>query len=139
MTCIEKLRELHPEWDEDVISENVKLYCPDNFDCNDRPDWCPIVTYQPMTKENCQKCWEREYVEPIPHEFEYLSKAMIYDKDGERKMRNERVWVTVLDRMYKHHYTGKPYFRIRTESQSGGVWEGWVTEEDIREMLEEKV
>lgn len=129
MTCIEKLREMHPEWDEEHILRKIKYSCPSEFDIASDPEKCGM----------CDECWERECIEPVPHEFEYLSKCMIYDRDGERKMRNERVWVTKVGQMRKHHYTDKPYFRIRTESESGGVWEGWVTEEDIREMMEERV
>jgi hypothetical protein len=131
MTCIEKLRELHPEWDEDRIGEVCAYDCVEEHGIEVGARMCGYTT--------CAACWEREYVEPIPHEFEYLSKCMIYDKDSGRKMRKERVWVTKVGQMRKHHYTGNPYFRIRTESESGGVWEGWVTEEDIREMLEGRV
>ena len=129
MTCIEKLRELHPEWDEEHVLRKIKYSCPSEFDIAADPKLCGM----------CDDCWEREADAEIPHEFEYRSRWKVYDENVDVKFRNERVWVTVLDRMYKHHYTGKPYFRIRTEAESGGVWEGWITEEDIREMLEERV
>lgn len=129
MTCIEKLRELHPEWDEEHILRKIKYSCPSDFDIANDMEICGA----------CYECWEREADREIPHEFEYISRCRIEDADGVLEEHIEHIWVTVLDRMYKHHYTGKPYFRIRTEAESGDVWEGWVTEKEIREMLEERV
>lgn len=31
MTCIEKLRELHPEWSEEEIEDGVLTLCPSDF------------------------------------------------------------------------------------------------------------
>lgn len=58
MTCIEKLRELHPEWKNEDIAAVVEMRCPYEFmDIDDHPD-CNCF-YEPV----CIKCWDRELEE----------------------------------------------------------------------------
>jgi hypothetical protein len=61
MTCLEKLKQMHPELDDEGIKGLVEEQCPDNFGIMGRPDHCdPYVT--------CDKCWNREIpgTEPEP-------------------------------------------------------------------------
>lgn len=61
MTCIEKLREIHPEWTDKKIKSFVEEECPDIEQIACMPEWCdPFV--------NCEQCWEREVpgAEPPP-------------------------------------------------------------------------
>jgi hypothetical protein len=53
MTCLEKLKQMRPELDDDGIKGYVEEHCPDNFGIMGTPDHCdPYVT--------CDKCWNRE-------------------------------------------------------------------------------
>ncbi len=53
MTCIDKLRELRPEWSEEKISYIVSRQCPDLH--------MDIPAYSNCNPpDTCQLCWERE-------------------------------------------------------------------------------
>ena len=43
MTCIEKLRELYPEWDEEKIAFAVKNHCPDSYFIEQEPEQCALA------------------------------------------------------------------------------------------------
>jgi hypothetical protein len=61
MTCLEKLKQTHPELDDEGIKGLVEEQCPNNFGIMSMPDHCdPYVT--------CDKCWNREIpgTEPEP-------------------------------------------------------------------------
>jgi hypothetical protein len=61
MTCLEKLKQMHPELDDEGIKGIVEEDCPQNFGIMSMPDHCdPYVT--------CDKCWNREIpgTEPEP-------------------------------------------------------------------------
>ena len=127
MTCIDKLRELHPEWDEAWIRETVHCQCPSTFNLNSDPDRCPKKTKRFTISEFCPECWEREYVEPIPHEFEYLDTRVA-----------SKVHATTIERS-PHYYTRETLFRVRLDYAGGGVWEGWLPEKRIRSLLSARI
>lgn len=87
----------------------------------------------------CVACWGREVDEDskvdIPWEFEYVSKCTIDDGKGNLDEHRERIWVHILMSWNKHRYTGKSCYKIRSEQESGYMWDRWVTEEEIRDML----
>ncbi len=138
MTCIDKLKELRPHVNDRSVHDYIRSYCPSEFgimtnrkDCNAQFD-------------ECVACWGREIPgtnpEPdIPWEFEYVSKCTIDDGEGNLDEHEERIWVHILMSWDKQRYTGKPCYKIRLEQESGYMWEGWCTEEDIMEMLEYRV
>lgn len=59
MTCKEKLKELHPDWDKDELDRAVGEECPvDNMDIwiprdEDGHFWC--------SQNRCEECWDREF------------------------------------------------------------------------------
>lgn len=61
MTCLEKLKQNHPDWTDEKVREFVEKDCPDGDYIMGDPDWCdPYVT--------CDRCWNREIpsTEPDP-------------------------------------------------------------------------
>ena len=56
VTCLEKLRELKPDWDEDRLKECIKGCCPSTAYIMHDPMWC-------VTQHNCEACWNREVSE----------------------------------------------------------------------------
>lgn len=62
MNCIEKLRELHPDWDEERIQEHIDNCCPrgslSGYIMAD-PEWCGVG--------RCDMCWNREIFEDENH------------------------------------------------------------------------
>lgn len=57
MTCVERLRELYPDWDEDKISCAVGYWCPSDFNILCDPAYCRIGMDNPLA---CEACWARE-------------------------------------------------------------------------------
>lgn len=53
MTCIEKLRELHPEWDDEMIEIRIGEDCPMFHYIAPEPAFCNKTC-------DCKRCWERE-------------------------------------------------------------------------------
>lgn len=60
MTCIEKLREIHPEWTEEEISEHIKRRCPIHSYIAHRPIYCGAYIWESSDKQTCRRCWDRE-------------------------------------------------------------------------------
>lgn len=138
MTCIEKLRELHPEWDEDWIRETVHCQCPSTFDLNSDPEQCPKKTKRSTIGESCPECWNREVVVDIPHEFEFIHRNTIVYDAVNRIVEETKMHMTVLERV-KQYYTGKLVYKIRRQSEEGWIDEGFYTEKEVREMLAARV
>ncbi len=126
MTCLDKLRELHPEWDDETIGLCVKNRCPELYMEIETPSFCPARGDLGRVDLVCGTCWVRDYIEPVPHEFEYS-----YGSDM-------RFHVTVLERS-TNYFTGGKVYKIRTDVYTGWVNEDWVTEEYIRDMLQYRV
>ena len=57
MTCKEKLRKLHPEWNDELFFDVIKSGCPDDYFDIEEIDHC-----EPFTSV-CEKCWNREIPE----------------------------------------------------------------------------
>lgn len=80
MTCLEKLKQMHPELDDEGIKDLVEEQCPDNFGIMGMPDHCdPYVT--------CDKCWNREIPGSEPEPTTPVIKdsgerRQFYDADG---------------------------------------------------------
>ena len=60
MTCIDKLREIHPEWTEEEITEYTKHRCPITQHIMHRPIFCGGYIWEKSDKHTCERCWERE-------------------------------------------------------------------------------
>lgn len=69
MTCKEKLRTDHPDWDEYTIGLTVGSSCPGEFGYPEDP------AYDCSGKDACIKCWDREIPETVKKEEE---NKMIY-------------------------------------------------------------
>ena len=52
VTCLEKLKELNPNWDESKLNKYTKDCCPHHMYIAHDPIWC-MKTY------DCKKCWDR--------------------------------------------------------------------------------
>lgn len=53
MTCLEKLKQMHPDWTDEAIGACVADHCPEEFGLMPDPDLCdPYVI--------CDECWNRE-------------------------------------------------------------------------------
>ena len=64
MTCIEKLRELHPSYTNEQCEAAIAFTCPNLVVGANMPDYCPFN----HGSRSCDKfvtilCWHREYVE----------------------------------------------------------------------------
>ena len=53
MTCLERLKQLHPDWTEGQILDYTDDCCPESEGIMDDPDYCA-----PM--DACARCWGRE-------------------------------------------------------------------------------
>ena len=64
MTALEKLRQDHPDWDEDRIAWNVEQQCPDDF------KYVCEGTYMcdNESESGCKLCWNREISEEKENE-----------------------------------------------------------------------
>lgn len=66
MTCIEKLRELHPEWSEERVQEHIDNCCPrgslSGYIMAD-PEWCGAYGWEKSEPLTCERCWNREVFE----------------------------------------------------------------------------
>lgn len=56
MTCLEKLKQMYPEMDDEGIKTITEEDCPDQYGLMGTPDFCdPYVA--------CEKCWNRQITE----------------------------------------------------------------------------
>lgn len=68
MTCLEKLKQGHPDWDDEKIGEVIKRQCPWNYGYLARPVWC-----EGSNDLKCKTCWnldipeKKEYHAPYPN------------------------------------------------------------------------
>ena len=63
MTCIEKLRELHPDWDDEEIEYYVEKRCVAKELIMPRPSYCGAYIWEKSDKAVCERCWNREIPE----------------------------------------------------------------------------
>ena len=129
MTCVEKLKELHPEWDEEIIESIVIADCPSDHMRIDLPDVdCEVGA--------CRACWNQvfpdsEYV-GIPHEFEYVMR-------NPPPMGGElRRFVKILEKI-EHPYTKQTLYRIRIFGTEGYFDDKWYSEKSILAMFKMRV
>lgn len=74
MTCLEKLKQMHPELDDKEIKRIAEDLCPNEFDIMNDADYCdPYVT--------CDKCWNRE----IPGTEQEPAATPVIQDSGERR------------------------------------------------------
>lgn len=59
MTCLEKLKQDHPDWCEDAIRDRIETECPDTFGYLESPSGCYICGGDIL----CEECWNREIPE----------------------------------------------------------------------------
>lgn len=140
MTCLEKLRELHPEKSEEWIGLCVKNRCPSLYMEIENPRHCPAIGRYDGGRVDlvCGACWVRDYVDPIPHEFEYISRMAIEVEDEVQYVEFWKHYVEILDRRV-NKYTGKLCYKIIDSCDQGYIDEDWYTEDEIRKMLEARV
>lgn len=60
MTCIERLRELHPDFTNEDIDNYVFDCCPETDGIADDPEWCCLNN---VNLDVCRACWDREVPE----------------------------------------------------------------------------
>lgn len=61
MTCIEKLRELHLDWDDEKVEYYVRKHCVAGPVCGyimSKPDYCSPIGWP--YDVYCERCWNRE-------------------------------------------------------------------------------
>lgn len=63
MTCIEKLRELHPDWNDEKVGQYIDNMCPENEFIMISPEWCGAYGWEKSEKHTCEKCWNREVLD----------------------------------------------------------------------------
>ena len=66
MTCIEKLRELHPDWDDEKVEYYIGHSCPVREYIRRRPLSCGAYGWED-TNYDCEVCWDREVYENEDH------------------------------------------------------------------------
>lgn len=124
MTCIEKVKELHPEWDEEIIENVIIGDCPSDHMRIDLPDVdCEVGA--------CRACWNQEFPDSeyvgIPWEFEYIGRTT-----------GEKHFVRITEKII-HHYTGETIYKTYTFLEDGGFDERYHREDEIRELLKMRV
>lgn len=60
MTCIEKLRELHPDWDDEKVEYYIRHSCPVREYIRRRPLSCGAHGWEDSDAVDCEECWNRE-------------------------------------------------------------------------------
>lgn len=60
MTCIEKLRELHPDWDDDEVQYYVDNCCVVGIGLRGITTDCAECAWEDWPHEICEKCWKME-------------------------------------------------------------------------------
>lgn len=74
MTCVDKLKELHPDWGQDEIDYALNEECPDAYIDIDAPKdefgilWCGT--------DRCDECWNREIPGTEPLTYEHTSEPI---------------------------------------------------------------
>ena len=57
MTCREKLKSEHPDWDDERVTTEIRSHgCPHYYKYLDMPSWCTCGA----SDRDCDKCWDRE-------------------------------------------------------------------------------
>lgn len=87
MTCLEKLKELNPSWDEEAINNYIKECCPSHMYIAHDPTWC-MKTY------DCEKCWNRT-LQKYDHSNDYVFPVKL---DGETMRRLGRLCESSRDK-----------------------------------------
>lgn len=125
MTCIEKLRELHPEWSEYKIQKAIECDCPH--------DHVEIGVADCDSEElSCDECWAREVGgDCIPSEFEYFDD--VYPFRAKR-----RRFVSVLEKI-EHRYTRNPIYKILVFIPDGDAYEKYTSESELLKLLAMRV
>lgn len=59
MTCFEKIKSEHPEWDEKTLYEYTRRNCPSYLKLLPDPKWCTYTLFM----NRCTDCWNREMEE----------------------------------------------------------------------------
>ena len=67
MTCIEKLRELHPDWDDENVEYYIKRWCPSKDYILHKPLNCGAHGWEDSDDWTCEECWSREIYENEDH------------------------------------------------------------------------
>ena len=60
MTCIDKLRELHPDWNEEKVRYHIDNNCPHAEFILPRPLNCGAHGWEDSDDDDCEKCWNRD-------------------------------------------------------------------------------
>lgn len=63
MTCIDKLKELHPDWDDGEIRYYVENHCVTSEYIMPRDIHCGAHGWEESEDCTCEKCWNREIYE----------------------------------------------------------------------------
>lgn len=83
MTCIDKLRELYPDWDEEKVRYHVDHNCPHAEYILPRPLGCGAHGWEDSDDDDCEKCWNRDIPE-IVDDFRHESLLYLTSEDMRR-------------------------------------------------------
>lgn len=83
MTCIDRLRELCPDWDEDQLYKYIEEHCPEDMYIAKAPSDC-------FTVGACEKCWERDISDALYNAPRWPQTVYFKAEDARRIERLER-------------------------------------------------
>lgn len=63
----------------------------------------------------------------LPIRFEYFDKEL-----------EELIYVSILTQ-FKHHFTGETVYKIRQEGKSGFVFDTYISEDKLMELVEQRI
>lgn len=86
MTCIDKLRELHPEWTEEQITKYVDRGCVTSEYIMRRPVYCGAHSWEDSDNIDCITCWNQEIYENEQHNW-YDANVRLTGEDMRRMKR----------------------------------------------------
>ena len=95
MTCIEKLRELHPDWDDEKVEYYVGHRCPMREYIHQRPINCGAHGWEDSDDIDCEKCWNREVYEDETYNKHHLSQWMTGEDMRRLRKLEERLGCSV--------------------------------------------
>ena len=86
MTCIEKLRELHPDWDDEKIWYYTTVRCVAKECIMPRPSYCDPYVWEKTSKADCEKCWSREIPELVDN---FRHETLLYLTGEDKRLLNK--------------------------------------------------
>lgn len=78
MTCIDRLKELHPDWDNDRINQYTIDRCPHDQYIAKEPSFCSKIM-------DCERCWSRD-ISHIDEDVLWWKKKMFLNSNSSRRL-----------------------------------------------------